>query len=39
MYHFRIENKDMPKDIGGWQAGQKAYHIRFMNKRRLVLFI
>lgn len=23
----------MPKDIGGWQNGQKAFHIRFMNKK------
>lgn len=30
-----IGNRDMPKDIGGWQSGQKAYHIRFMNKGRL----
>lgn len=28
-----IGNKGMPKDIGGWQSGKKAYHIRFMNKK------
>lgn len=28
-----VGDKDMPKDIGGWQNGQKAYHIRFMNKK------
>lgn len=28
-----VGDRDMPKDIGGWQNGQKAYHIRFMNKK------
>ena len=28
-----FQRQDMPKDIGGWQNGQKAYHIRFMNKK------
>ena len=28
-----IGDRDMPKDIGGWTNGQKAYHIRFMNKK------
>jgi hypothetical protein len=22
----------MPKHIGGWQSGEKMYHIRFLNK-------
>lgn len=28
-----VGDRDMPKDIGGWQSGQKAYHIRFMNRK------
>ena len=28
-----VGDRDMPKDIGGWQNGQKAFHIRFMNKK------
>lgn len=34
-----VGDRDMPKDIGGWQNGQKAFHIRFMNKKGLIYFI
>ena len=27
-----VGDKDMPKHIGGWQSGEKMYHIRFLNK-------
>lgn len=30
-----VGDRDMPKDIGGWQNGQKAFHIRFMNKKEV----
>jgi len=29
-----IGDSDMPKHVGGWQSGQKAYHIRFQNNKR-----
>ncbi len=28
-----VGNRDMPKDFGGWQSGEKAYLIRFVNKK------
>ena len=29
-----IGDGDMPKHIGGWQTGEKSYHIIFRNKTR-----
>ena len=28
-----VGNRDMPKDFGGWQSGEKAYLIRIVNKK------